>query len=71
MLALHFDRFYQNPKDANCPVSSGPQVRIAEALAQLLVDLNHQTPRMLDGGPALTFHLLDVNRTGPSTDPLL
>ena len=45
--------------------------KVAEALAMLLVDLNHQTPRMLDGGPVLTFHLLDINRTAPSTDPLL
>jgi transposase len=93
MLALQFDRFYQNSKDAfsifrgllqlpGFVRSAGPDhlevllqrpdsPKVAEALAMLLLDLNHQTPRMLDGGPALTFHLLDVNRTAPSTDPLL
>lgn len=93
MLALQFDRFYQNPKDVfsifrgllqlpGVVRSAGPDhldvllqrpdsPKVAEALAMLLLELNHQTPRMLDGGPALTFHLLDVNRTAPSTDPLL
>ena len=93
MLALQFDRFYQNPKDAfsifrgllqlpGVVRSAGPDhlevflqrpdsPKVAEALTMLLVDLNHQTTRMLDGGPALSFHLLDVNQTAPSTDPLL
>jgi hypothetical protein len=93
MLALQFDRFYQNPKDAfsifrgllqlpGVVRSAGPDhlevflqrpdsPKVAEALAMLLVDLNYQTPRMLDGGAALSFHLLDVNQTAPSTDPLL
>src|SRR5271165_62765 len=65
MLALHFDRFYQNPKDAfsifrgllqlpGVVRSAGPDrlevllqrpdsPKVAEALALLLVDLNHQT----------------------------
>ncbi len=93
MLALQFDRFYQNPKDTfsifrgllqlpGVVRSAGPDhlevllqrpdsPKVAEALAMLLVDLNHKKPRMLDGGPVLTFHLLDINQTAPSTDPLL
>jgi hypothetical protein len=93
MLALHFDRFYQNPKDAfsifrgllqlpGLVRSAGPDhvdvlmqrpdsPKVAEALASLLRDLNNQAPRMLDGGPTLAFHLLDVNRTAPSSEVLL
>jgi len=43
--------------------------KVAEALAMLILDLNHRTPRMLDGGPALSFHQLYVNQTAPSTNP--
>ena len=93
MLALHFDRFYHNPKDVfsifrgllqlpGVVRAAGPdQVevllqrpnspKVAEALAMLLVDLNNEKPRMLDGGPTLTFHLLDVNQVAPSSDLLL
>ncbi len=93
MLAVHFDRFYQNPKDA-CSIfrgllqlpgivrATGPDhvevllqrpdsSKLADALGSLLTDLNHQKPRILNGGPILVFRLLDVNQTTPSTDPLL
>ena len=93
MLALHFDRFYQNPKDAfsifrgllqlpGIVRTAGPDhievllqrpdsSKVAEALGNFLADLNHENPRLLDGGPILAFRLLDVNQTTPSTDPLL
>ena len=93
MLAVHFDRFYQNPKDAfsifrgllqlpGIVRAAGPDhievllqrpdsSKVAEALGSLLTDLNHQKPRILNGGPILAFRLLDVNQTTPSTDPLL
>jgi transposase len=93
MLALHFDRFYQNPKDAfsifrgllqlpGIVRATGPDQievllqrpdspKVAEALGSLLADLNHEKPRMLNGGPILAFRLLDVNQITPSTDPLL
>ncbi len=93
MLALHFDRFYHNPKDVfsifrgllqlpGVVRAAGPdQVevllqrpnspKVAEALAMLLVDLNNEKPRMLDGGPTLTFHLLDVNQVAPSSGLLI
>jgi len=93
MLALHFDRFYQNPKDAlsifrgllQLPAvvrSDGPDrlevllhrpdsSKVTRALEMLLADLNHQTLRMLDGGPILVFRLLGVNQIPPATDALL
>jgi transposase len=93
MLAVHFDRFYKNPKDAfsifrgllqlpGIVRAAGPDhievllqrpdsSKVAEALGSFLTDLNHEKPRILDGGPILAFRLLDVNQTTPSTDPLL
>lgn len=92
-LALHFDRFYQNPKDAfsifrgllqlpGVVRSDAPDRlevllrrpdsgKVARALELLLADLNHQTPRMLDGGPTLAFRLLGVNQIQPPTGDLL
>jgi hypothetical protein len=93
MLAVHFDRFYQNPKDAfsifrgllqlpGIVRAAGPDhievllqrpdsSKVAEALGSFLADINHEKPRILNGGPILAFRLLDVNQTTPSTDPLL
>lgn len=93
MLALRFNQFYQNPKDAfsifrgllqlpGVVRSTGPDhievllqrpdsPKVAGALENLLIELNIDQGRMLDGGPILTFQVLDVNQTAPPAGSLL
>jgi len=39
--------------------------KVAQALEMLLPDLNQHSPRLLNGGPVLTFRLADVNQIPP------
>jgi len=45
--------------------------KVAHALEMLLADINNEKPRMPDGGPFLTFHLMGVNQIAPPIGSLL